>query len=305
MNISICITVFNEEGSIGALLDSLLAQSLKAKEIVIVDGGSNDRTVEIINHYQKRFGGISLLREKCTRARGRNLSVEIAKNEIIAITDAGCVAHADWLKNICEPLNNSEISVSAGFYKMVGKTEVQKAMAIFLGTQPKDFDITFLPSTRSIAFKREIWEEVGGFPEDAGNSAEDTYFNFRLLKKGVKIARVKNAVVEWGMPGTIQEFGRKIYDYAKWDAKSKIWFFPGKGLASHNVKALFVLFRYLVGFSLLVFSFFNPALLYLLVILLLLYFFWAFKKAGFWGIVLQIVSDFAVMSGLLSGVFGG
>jgi len=303
MNISICITVFNEEGSIGALLDSLLAQSLKAKEIVIVDGGSNDRTVEIINHYQKRFGGISLLREKCTRARGRNLSVEIAKNEIIAITDAGCVAHADWLKNICEPLNNSEISVSAGFYKMVGKTEVQKAMAIFLGTQPKDFDITFLPSTRSIAFKREIWEEVGGFPEDAGNSAEDTYFNFRLLKKGVKIARVKNAVVEWGMPGTIQEFGRKIYDYAKWDAKSKIWFFPGKGLASHNVKALFVLFRYLVGFSLLVFSFFNPALLYLLVILLLLYFFWAFKKAGFWGIVLQIVSDFGVMTGFLSGLF--
>ena len=52
MNISICITTFNEEGSVGALLDSLLDQSLKADEIIVVDGGSTDKTLEIINHYQ-------------------------------------------------------------------------------------------------------------------------------------------------------------------------------------------------------------------------------------------------------------
>ena len=89
MNISICITTFNEEGSIGPLLDSLLAQTKKAEEIVIVDGGSTDKTVEIIRHYQKKDRRIKLLTEKCSRAKGRNIGIEIAKNEIIAITDAG------------------------------------------------------------------------------------------------------------------------------------------------------------------------------------------------------------------------
>ena len=77
MNVSICITVFNEEESIGPLLDSILSQTQKADEIVVVDGGSTDRTLEIISHYQKRFGGIKLLKEKCSRAKGRNLGVEI------------------------------------------------------------------------------------------------------------------------------------------------------------------------------------------------------------------------------------
>ena len=80
MNISLCITTFNEEGSIGSLLNSLLSQTRKPDEILIVDGGSTDKTIEVINHYQKRFGKIKLLKEKCTRAKGRNLGVEIAKD---------------------------------------------------------------------------------------------------------------------------------------------------------------------------------------------------------------------------------
>ena len=48
MKVSVCITVFNEEGSIGELLDSLLKQTKKPGEIVIVDGGSKDKTVDVI-----------------------------------------------------------------------------------------------------------------------------------------------------------------------------------------------------------------------------------------------------------------
>ena len=313
MKISLCVTTFNEEKSISKLLDSLLIQSLKPTEIVIVDGGSKDKTVEIIRHYQKKDSRIKLLVEKCSRAKGRNIGIDIAKNDIIAITDAGCVANKFWLERLVAPFKIPEVDISAGFYKMVGDTSMQKAEAIFLGVTPSKFDVGFLPSTRSIAFRKKVWEEIGGFPDERKNSAEDTYFNYSALKLGMKYARVKNAIVEWGMPDTIPNFQLKIYNYAKWDAKSKVWSFPGKGITSHNVHSLFMLIRYLAAFIFLIFCTIHLPLLVYWFIGLLVYLSWSFRKVflefgevkiALWGPVLQITSDFAVMAGFLAGILG-
>ena len=312
MNISICITTFNEEGTIAPLLDSLVGQSKKADEIVIVDGGSTDRTVEIIDHYQKRFGGISLLREKCTRAKGRNLGVELARNNVVAITDAGCVADKNWLKNISAPFATGKVDISAGFYKMTGNTRFQKAESVFLGVMPRKFNMDFLPSTRSMAFRKSAWEEIGGFPEGKGNSAEDTDFNYKAVKLGLKYARVKTATVEWGVPLSLKGFFEKIQAYAKWDARYGIWWHPSQHFASHNIRAALVLFRYAVGLALFMLSL-KFSLLPLLIILILLYLIWSYRKVfiefgdiriAVWGPVLQIVSDMAVMSGFISGILG-
>jgi glycosyltransferase involved in cell wall biosynthesis len=310
MNISICITTLNEERTIGVLLDSLLRQSKKPTKIIIVDGGSGDKTVEIIRHYQQKDGRIKLLVEPCSRARGRNLAVEIAKEDIIAMTDAGCIADKNWLKNLTAPFVTGRVDVSAGFYKMVGESSFQKAESVFLGVRPANFNYSFLPSTRSIAFTKKIWEEVGGFPENLEGAAEDTVFNYKLIKAKAKFSRVKDAIVEWGMPASIFNFQFKIFHYAKGDVKSKIWIFPGKNLMSHNIKSLFILFRYLIGITLLVFSLKYHALLPVLIILFLIYLIWAFRKiflafgdyrVAFWGPTLQITSDFGVMRGFLAG----
>lgn len=310
MNISVCITTLNEEKSVGALLDSLLKQTKKPDEIIIIDGGSTDNTVEIIRHYQKKDSRIKFLKEKCSRARGRNLGVEIAKGDIIAMTDAGCVATNEWLKNLTEPFKNSEIDVSAGFYKMAAKNDFEKAETVYLGVRPGHFDVNFLPSTRSIAFRKGIWEKVGGFPESLRGAAEDTIFNLRLIKAGAKFSRMKNAIVEWGMPKTLTDFIFKIKVYSKGDARSKVWLFPKKGLMSHNIKALLIIMRYLIGLTLLILSLRYPLFPYL-IIFLLAYFVWAFRKVylefgdyriAIWGPVLQITSDIAVMQGFISGL---
>jgi len=309
--VSVCITVFNEQKSIEGLIRSLLNQSKKPNEIVVVDGGSTDRTVSIIRHLQKKYGGIKLLVENCTRAKGRNLAVELAKNEIIAITDADCTADKNWLKNITEPFEHKEIDIVAGFYNMCVDNSFQKAESVFLGVLPNKFGNDFLPSTRSIAFRKRIWEEIGGFPEGNNNSAEDTDFNYKAAKLGAKYARIKNALVEWRIPDNIQDFKEKIYNYASWDANYGIWWHPVKKFSSHNIKVLTVFARYLVGLTLIALSFKTPSLLWLAFVLLILYILWAFRKvymeyrdwrAGLWGIVLQFASDFVVMSGFISGM---
>ena len=295
MRISVCITVLNEEGAISKLVDSLLSQSKKPDEIIVVDGGSTDETREILKHYQKKDKRIKLLFQRCSRSKGRNVGVEIAKNEIIAMTDAGCIAERDWIKNITDPFKNAEIDISAGFYDMLYQNSFEKAENVFLGVRPDNFDIKFLPSTRSIAFRKEAWERIGGFDEGLEDTAEDTVFNYKALKLGMEIARVKNARVGWRMPESLEEFSRKTFKYARGDALSGIWFYPSKTHTSHNIKILGVFARYILGLFLV---FYSPILL---LIVLPLYAIFAFRKSGVWGIPLQIVSDFSVMSGFIAG----
>lgn len=322
MKVSVCITTFNEEKSIGKLLDSLLSQSKKPDEIVIVDGGSKDKqslaggaskTVEIIRHFQKKDKRIKLLVQKCSRAQGRNLGVEIAKNDIIAITDGGCVAHRDWLEKITAPFVHKEVDISAGFYKMTGETPYQKAISVFLGVTPSKFGVDFLPSSRSIAFRKEAWERIGGFPERNVNTAEDTDFNYKAVKLGMKYARVKSAIVEWGMPQTFREGIKKFYEYAKWDGMYGIWWHPTQRLSSHNIKVIFVFMRYLAGITLVVLGVNSPLLWWIVGIGLIFYLFRAYRKvylefrdwrAGVWGSIIQFSSDFAVMLGFLRGIIG-
>ncbi|MBU0998067.1 glycosyltransferase [Patescibacteria group bacterium] len=313
MKVSICITVLNESETVDELMSSLVSQMTKRYEVIIVDSGSNYKTVKIINFFQKENKSLVFLKEKCNRAKGRNLAIDMAKNEIIVMTDAGCIPTKNWLKNITKPFLFSNVDVVAGFYHMIYKNKLQKAESFFLGVLPKNFSNDFLPSTRSIAFKKEIWEKVGGFPEYLDEAAEDTVFNYKLIKNNAKFARVKNAIVEWGMPEFIKDYFKKIFTYAKSDAKTKIWIFPGKGLTSHNIKSFFVILRYLVFWGLLILTITKLLSPFYLYFVLFVYIIYIFRKVyiafgefdtALLGIFVQFITDFAVITGFLSGLIG-
>jgi glycosyltransferase involved in cell wall biosynthesis len=311
MKIAVCVTIRNEESSISKLIEALLSQSKKPDEIVFVDGGSTDKTVEIIRHYQQKDSRIKLFTGEFSRSKGRNYSVEIARDPIIAMTDAGCTPQKHWLKRIAEPFKNPKVEMVAGFYKMMGESPLQRAAKVFLGVTSRKFNVNFLPSTRSVAFKKELWEKVGGFPEALEDTAEDTVFNNKVVESGSRIVRVKNALVEWGMPNSLGAVINKMYRYAKGDAKTKLWLSKSKGLMSHNIKVLSIFPRYLIGLWLIIAVVNKQVSPIWIIFLILLYSFWAFRKvyleennlfAGLWGVVLQYCGDFAVMTGFLRGL---
>jgi glycosyltransferase involved in cell wall biosynthesis len=314
MTVSVCITTFNEEGSIAELLDSLLEQSRKPDEIIIVDGGSKDKTVEIIRHYQKKDKRIKLLEEIGYIAHGRNTSIDIARGEIIALTDAGCVAKKDWLEKITYPFKYKSVCLVAGFYEMPTEKPLNQAVSVFHGVPPARFDPqNFLPSARSVAFRKQLWSEIGGFDENLDKAGEDTKFFYEVVKRRVKIMRVKEARVVWQEIANIsfQHSLKKFYFYAKGDSQAGIWWHPSKQLASHNLKVSFIFLRYIFGFVLLIYSIKSPIVFYILLMVIIGYIFWSIIKwsdvikdwkAKVWLPIIQISSDLAVMVGFISGL---
>ena len=80
MKVSVCVTTKNErEETIKKLFDALNNQTLKPNEIIIIDAKDYDN---------------------CSRSIGRNIAIKKAKNEIIALTDVGCLPKKDWLEKL-------------------------------------------------------------------------------------------------------------------------------------------------------------------------------------------------------------
>jgi glycosyltransferase involved in cell wall biosynthesis len=315
MKNSLVITVLNEEKTIKKLLKSLENQIKKPDETIFVDGGSLDRTFKIIENWKDKFKDLRIkvfLKKGATIAQGRNFGVKKAKGEIIVMTDAGCILHRDWFKKITDPFEKGEVDIVAGFYRMTGETIFQKCLACYLGILPEKLNPkNFMPSARSIAFKKEIWERVGGFNEKLERAGEDTLFNYRAKRLGAKFITVPDALVDWEMPKTWREAIKKFYIYAKGDGQAGIWWDPSKKITTHNLKINTIYLRYFLGALFFLGGFFLKFFWLLLFFAFLIYLLWAVFKnynyvrkisAIFYLPAIQIVSDFSVMTGFLAGL---
>jgi glycosyltransferase involved in cell wall biosynthesis len=239
--VSLITTERNEVDSIAEFLDSVLSQSLKPDEIVIADGGSTDGTVEIIQSYIKKGAPIKLLNAPGNRSVGRNAATKAAKNEVIACTDVGSRLDNDWLKNITEPFrHNPKAMAVAGFFLPEPKTYFEKVSATLMLAPNEEVDLaTWLPSSRSIAYKKTAWEKAGGYPEHT-NFNEDTPFDLALKEQGYNFEDGLKAIVYWRPRPTLREFYRQYYFYAVGDGIDQIYLPHFRRLAIKYIGAVVV-----------------------------------------------------------------
>lgn len=223
MRVSLIVTTLNEEASISALLESVLAQSRLPDEMVIVDAGSRDRTREVVASFQGRLP-IRLLEEPgCNIARGRNLAIQAASGEIIASTDAGVRLSPHWLTSLLETLTSSQASVVAGFFVADPRTVFERAMGATVLPHLSEIDPSqFLPSSRSVAFTKEAWKAVGGYP-DWLDYCEDLIFDLKLKQAGYSFAWAPKALAYFRPRSNLRSFFLQYYRYARGDGKADLW----------------------------------------------------------------------------------
>jgi glycosyltransferase involved in cell wall biosynthesis len=253
-NVSFILTLLNEEKDISVFLDSLFEQSALPEEIVIVDGGSTDNTLEImVNYFQKKakdfdlklsgdilintmkeiadpgknFSGITVKIFQVKGAKiseGRNFAIKNTACEVICVSDSGCVLDKGWLLNITKPFQSDRrICVVGGYNYAIANNFLQSCLAASIMRKKEEIKkYAYMPSSRNLSFKKNAWLQSGGYPEvlDYG---EDMKFNFNLKSKGYEIYYNPEALVYWKMRENLFKIFKQFFRYAKGDALGKMY----------------------------------------------------------------------------------
>lgn len=298
-NISIIVTILNEENTILSLLNSIKSQTLKSNEIIIIDGGSSDKSVLLINSFVKNNPklNIKIKIKEGNRSIGRNYAIKISKNNLIAITDAGCTLDKNWLKELVYVYKKSNSPVIAGYYSAGNTnkkplTSFQKAVVPYALVMPDKVNPeTFLPATRSMLIEKKTFLNSGGFNEKL-NDNEDFAFAHKIKNKNIKISFAKKAIAFWQPRNNVSSFYNMIFRFARGDVFA--------GIVRPKVILIFV--RYFI------FGFLFLANFKLFLATICFYTAWSIQKnkkyvddGWIYLPVLQFTSDVAVMHGSVIG----
>ncbi len=224
---SLVSTVFNEAERLDAMMSDLERQSKDPSEIVITDAGSTDGTYERLVRWAEASDlNIRILSMSgCNVASGRNMAIEQASGPIIVSTDFGCRFHPDWLKSLMEPFEDPAVAVVGGAYTVDAQTiwcSAAKANYILTNGYRIVLDDHFIPSSRSIAFKKAVWQDVGGYDEWLTLAADDLVFGLKLKAKGYHIALVDKPYVYWGRHDTFSAYAKEAFRYGLGDGEARV-----------------------------------------------------------------------------------
>lgn len=234
MQVSLIVTVKNEARSLSHLLDSICAQTHLPDEIIIVDGGSTDGTWQILGEYAARLPLKRIAQPGANISQGRNRAIREAYGNIICVTDAGTWLDPNWMAELLQPFANPAVSavddpqsaadVVAGFFVPDAHNAFEIALAAT--TLPVLADIRpakFMPSSRSVAFRKSAWAHVGGYPEWL-DFCEDLVFDFALRDAGFRFVFAPRAVAHFRPRENLRAFFKQYYQYARGDGKANLFF---------------------------------------------------------------------------------
>jgi glycosyltransferase involved in cell wall biosynthesis len=226
VKVTVIATVLNEAKSLPRLLDSLAAQTRQPDQVVVVDGGSTDETVAVLRRYRREtLPTLEVIVEPGANiSRGRNVAIGAASGEIIASTDAGVRLDRHWLANLVAPFETAHApDVVAGFFLPAPKTTFEVALGAAVLPQASDIKPDrFLPSSRSVAFRKAAWQAAGGYPEWL-DYCEDLIFDFRLRDVAGPFAFAPRAIAHFRPRGSLAAFFKQYYQYARGDGKADLW----------------------------------------------------------------------------------
>ncbi|MDD5198278.1 MAG: glycosyltransferase family 2 protein [Terrimicrobiaceae bacterium] len=193
---SIIIRTFNEARYLGELLDAIAKQTWppNRREVVLVDSGSTDGTVEIAARHGCRIVGIR--REEFSFGRSLNIGCEAARGETLVFISGHCVPSTPrWLEELVKPFEDARVAVTYG--RQIGGRETKFSEHVlfekyFPAHRPSG-QAPFFCNNANAAVRRSEWA-AHRFDESL-TGLEDMHLAQRLVERGLLVRYVPKAGV--------------------------------------------------------------------------------------------------------------
>lgn len=219
--VTVVIPARNEEASIGACLDSVLAQDWSNLQVIVVDGASDDATGAIVTRYAEKDPRVELL---VNPARvipvSLNLAVAHAKGDWLVRIDAHATVPSDYVRRAAGHLATGLYGGVGGRKDGIGRTPAGKAIAAVMasrfgvggstyhhGTKPAD--VEHVPFG---AYPVSVLRELGGWDEELRVN-QDFEFDHRVRKAGHRILFDPELRIDWESRQSIGDFARQYHRY--------------------------------------------------------------------------------------------
>jgi glycosyltransferase involved in cell wall biosynthesis len=212
------VPVLNGEHTLEESLTTLLSVDYPAdrRELIMVDNGSTDGTAEILRAAPVRY----LFEPERGTAKARNLGIEASRGEIVAFTDADCLVARGWLRALVGGFDDEQVGGVAGeIFPFPPRTAAERHAARTRALAPERYlNRPQLPFavTANLAFRSEVFDQVGLLDPEAPRGGECTDFCTRFFRRtGQRLELVPQAVVFHRHRSSTRELFRQQWNYGR------------------------------------------------------------------------------------------
>jgi glycosyltransferase involved in cell wall biosynthesis len=230
-DVSVVIPCRDEAEFIEELLDAVRAQDLAPVETILVDNGSTDGSVEIVNAYAARYPGMRLRVLHCARpgaAAAMNTGIRAATGDVIVRIDGHSVPWPDYIRRAVAHLAEPKAGVVGGVWEIVPGAKTVRARAIALAVRsrlgsggaayrhreaiqaPKDVDTVPFG-----CYTRALWKDLNGYDDDL-LVVEDGDFNYRVRQAGYRVILDPEIRCKYFPRRRMRTLGRQYLRYGWW-----------------------------------------------------------------------------------------
>ncbi len=200
MKFSILIPTLNEEKYIGKLLQSLVEQTYKDFEVIVVDGNSEDKTIEIIESFKDKLNVKALKAEKRGVSCQRNFAAANAKADHLVFFDADVNPEPSFIEKVNSYISVNDVDILTSWNIPISDKKVDEFLYwVFNQFYLEPLKHRFPAAVGTFIYvKKESFNSVGGFHEEI-NLAEDFDLVRRMFKKGFKYALLKDPAIKFSV----------------------------------------------------------------------------------------------------------
>ena len=233
-SISVVIRCCNEERHIGRLLEGVAAQTVQPAEVVVVDSGSTDRTLEVVTGFPARV--VSIRPQEFTFGRSLNHGLAAATGEIAVIASAHVYPLFDnWIELLVAPFSDPQVALVYGRQRG-GKTtrfSERQVFAQWFGRDPIDDQDHPFCNNANAAIRRSVWQQL---PYDESlTGLEDIAWARAARARGLKL--VYEAAAE--VVHLHDETARQVFDRYRREAIAMKSIFPEERFSLGDFVRLF------------------------------------------------------------------